>query len=170
MILKSHVKSEEKLTCGLENDIRNLADFHKKQLKVSKLVLSSHTETVYTFCIQHLYNWCIQNVAVQNVYKIYTTFRQTFVYLLYIKLKEICQLNCVYKMYTNVCGNVAYILYTNILYTFCIHQFWATKSVPHKHYVYNLYTKFIQNVYTNNCMQNGSLISAYCETHLLCTS
>ena len=28
MTLKSDVKSEEKLTCGLENDIRNLANFH----------------------------------------------------------------------------------------------------------------------------------------------
>ena len=127
MILKSHVKFEEKLTCGLENDIRNLADFHKKQLKVSKLVLSSHTKTVYTFCIQHLYNWCIQNVAIQNVYKIYTTFRQTFVYLLYIKSKEICQLNFVYKNIQNVykslwkCGihfvhkHFVHILYTSIL-------------------------------------------------------
>ena len=123
MILKSHVKFEEKLTCGLENDIRNLANFHKKQLKVSKLVLSSHTETVYTFCIQHLYNGCIQNVAIQNVRKIYTTFRQTFVYLLYTKSKGICQLNFVYKTYTKVCRSVVYILYTNILHTFSIHQF-----------------------------------------------
>ena len=111
----------------------------------------------------------------------YTTFRQTFVYILYIKSKELCQLNFVYKIYTNVCRNlehfvykhfaykmctkvcrnVGYILYANILYKFCIHQFWSTKSLHHKHYAYSLYIKFKQNVYTNICMQNVSLISAY---------
>ena len=35
---KSHAKYEEKQACGLENDTRNLANFH--QSKVSKLVLS----------------------------------------------------------------------------------------------------------------------------------
>ena len=29
MTLKSDVKFEEKLTCGLENDMRNLANFHQ---------------------------------------------------------------------------------------------------------------------------------------------
>ena len=29
MTVKSYAKFEEKLTCGLENDIRNLADFHQ---------------------------------------------------------------------------------------------------------------------------------------------
>ena len=29
MILKSHSKFEEKLTCGLENEMRNLANFHQ---------------------------------------------------------------------------------------------------------------------------------------------
>ena len=58
---------------------------------------------------------------IQNVYKMYTTFQQAFVYILYTKSKELCQLNFVYKMYTKVCHNVRYILYTNILYTFCIH-------------------------------------------------
>ena len=38
MTLKSHTKFEEKSTCGLRNDIRNLSNFH--HLKVSKLVLS----------------------------------------------------------------------------------------------------------------------------------
>ena len=40
-------------------------------------------------------------------------------------------------------------------------QFWSTRKVHHKHYVYNLYIKFIQDVYTNNCMQHGSLISTF---------
>ena len=29
MTLKSDAKSEEKLICGLENDMRNMADFHQ---------------------------------------------------------------------------------------------------------------------------------------------
>ena len=29
MTQKSYVKFEEKLTCGLENDMRNLANFHQ---------------------------------------------------------------------------------------------------------------------------------------------
>ena len=48
-------------------------------------------------------------------------------------------------MYTKGIPHFDKLLYTNILYTFCIHQFWSTKSVHHKHYIYNLYTKFIQN-------------------------
>ena len=33
MTLKSHTKSEKKLTCGLENDMRNLANFRKNTWK-----------------------------------------------------------------------------------------------------------------------------------------
>ena len=29
MTLKSDAKSDEKLTCGLENDMMNMSDFHK---------------------------------------------------------------------------------------------------------------------------------------------
>ena len=29
MTLKSHARSEKKLTCGLENDMKNLESFHK---------------------------------------------------------------------------------------------------------------------------------------------
>ena len=29
MTLKSHAKFEEKLTCGVENDMKNLANFHQ---------------------------------------------------------------------------------------------------------------------------------------------
>ena len=57
-------------------------------------------------------------------------------------------------MYTKVCRDVGY-----ILYMFCIYQFWSTKSVHHKNYVYNLYIKSIQNVYTSNCIKNVSHIS-----------
>ena len=33
MALKSNAKFEEKLTCGLENDMRNLANFHQSTRK-----------------------------------------------------------------------------------------------------------------------------------------
>ena len=33
MTLKRHAKFEEKLTCGLENDMRNLANFHQSTRK-----------------------------------------------------------------------------------------------------------------------------------------
>ena len=33
MALKSDVKFEEKLTCGLKNDMRNLGDFHQSTSK-----------------------------------------------------------------------------------------------------------------------------------------
>ena len=33
MILKSDAKFEEKVTCGLENDMKNLANFHQSTQK-----------------------------------------------------------------------------------------------------------------------------------------
>ena len=33
MTLKGHAKFEEKLTCGLENDMRNLSNFHQSTQK-----------------------------------------------------------------------------------------------------------------------------------------
>ena len=39
MTLESDAKFEEKFTCGLENDTRNLANFHQEQTRVSKLGL-----------------------------------------------------------------------------------------------------------------------------------
>ena len=33
MTLESDAKFEEKLTCGLENDVRNLANFHQSTRK-----------------------------------------------------------------------------------------------------------------------------------------
>ena len=106
-----------------------------------------------TRCIQVMHAKCIR-----DIYKIYATFQQTSAYIFYTKLKEVLQLNFVYKMYTKVCWNVGY-----ILYTFCIHQFWSTKRVHHTNYVYILYTKIIQNVYKSNYMQNGSCISTYVD-------
>ena len=50
-----------------------------------------------------------------DVYKINLTFRQIFAYIFYTKLKELWQLNFVYKMYRKVCRNVGHILYASIL-------------------------------------------------------
>ena len=36
MTLERDAKSEEKLTCGLENDMRNLANFHKSTQRNSQ--------------------------------------------------------------------------------------------------------------------------------------
>ena len=39
MTMKSNAKFEEKLTCGLENDIEEIGKFLPEHLKVSKLAL-----------------------------------------------------------------------------------------------------------------------------------
>ena len=104
----------------------------------------------------------------QDIYKIYTKYIQNishiltnfFIYFVY-KIKRTTAANFCIQMYWKVCQNVGYTLYTNILYTFCIHQFWFTKSLHHKNYVYNSYINFMQNVYTNNCKHNGSNILTY---------
>ena len=125
-----------------------------------------------------MYTKCKQNVYIPHFIKLlYTCYIQNqknyASYILYTNVSKNlskCGIHFVYNflyiLYTKVCRNVGCILYTNtlytnILYTFCIHQFWCSKSVPRKHYVYNLYTNFTQNAYTNNCMENGSLISTY---------
>ena len=129
------------------------------------------------FCIHFIYKikrTMPAKFCLQNVYKRFSKYGVHFVYKHFV---------CI--LYTNLCRNVehfvykyfVYILhkfciqkiqkrwdtfcYANILYVFCIHQSRSTKNVHHKHYLYNLYTKFIQNAYTNNCMQNGCLISTY---------
>ena len=111
-------------------------------------------------CVYILYTKIVQDVhkiykkCIQNVYHISANFCIYFVY----KIKRTMTAKFCKQMYTKVCWNVGFILYTNMLYIFCIHQFLSTKSIHNKHYVYNFYTKFIQNVYTNNCMQNGWIL------------
>ena len=95
------------------------------------------SELMYTKCIQNvciknvsriLRNFCTQNVYKMFVYKMYPTFRQTFVYILCTNFSWHSSFDFVYKMYTKVCGNVGYILYTfcihfvYILYNFCIQK------------------------------------------------
>ena len=53
MTLKSHAKFEEKLTWGLDNDMRNLAHFHQNHLKKSKLVFSWDTFVQSRKCMSY---------------------------------------------------------------------------------------------------------------------
>ena len=122
---------------------------------------------VYKHFVYIFYTKVCQNVGyIHFVYK-------HFVYILYTKvLQNVGCLLCIYKyfvqiLYTSciqnvyknllkyeihfVCKHFVYILYTSVLiYRKCTSQTCI-----------QLVTKFIQNVYTNNCMQNGSLISIY---------
>ena len=67
------------------------------------------------------------------VYKMYTTFRQTFVFILYIKFSCCSSFDFVYKMYIKVCRNMVY-----ILYTLCKNQLYASCTI----FVYKMYTQF----------------------------
>ena len=79
-------------------------------------------------------------------------FQQTFVYILYAKLKELCQLKFVYKMHTKVCQNVGYILYTS-----CIHFVYLNSDPQKVCIIRTMYTTCIQishKMYTNNCIKS----------------
>ena len=51
MVLENDVKFEEKLTCGFENDTRNLADFHQSTGKSQNwdvdVILLSKLENIW---------------------------------------------------------------------------------------------------------------------------
>ena len=117
-------------------------------------------KTVYTFCMQKLYKMytkCIQNVCMQNAYHILTNFCIHFVYKIKRTMPAKFFIQNVYKSLLK-CGIY---FHTYILYTFCIHQFWSTIFTILNPQLYNFYKTFTQNIYTNNCMLNGSLISTY---------
>ena len=98
-----------------------------------------------TRCIQLMYTKCIQ-----DAYEMYPTFRQTFVYILYTKLKELWQLKFVNKMYTKVCRHVVYILHIP-----CIQFLYISSDLQKGYIIRTMYTICIQNtykIYTNNCM------------------
>ena len=93
-----------------------------------QLILITRTETVYTFCIQKLYE-----MYTTDVYRMYTKCipHSDKLRILYTKLKELWQLSFVCKMCTKVCWNVGYVLYKNILYTFCIQHRACSSSLLH---------------------------------------
>ena len=72
----------------------------------------------------------------------YITFQQTFVYILYTKLKELRQLNFVSKMYKKVCPNVGY-----VLHTICIHFVYISSDLK-KVYIIKLCIQFVNKIHT----------------------
>ena len=88
--------------------------------------------------------------CIQDIYKMYPTFRKTFVYILHTKLKELWQLKFVYRIYKKACRNVGY-----FLDTFCIHFVHMNSDLGKVYIIRIMYTICIQNtykMYTNNCM------------------
>ena len=152
---------------------------------------------LYTFYIQEFvqmwYTFCIKTFCIQNVYKVLSKcgiqfYAKTFcIHFIYINS---VYNHFVYILYTRVCPNVVYILYKNILYTKCIqsfvemwdtilcknilytfhiHQFWCTKSVHHKHYVYNFYTKLYAYIIVYIIVCRMDPLFQHILTRLLCT-
>ena len=107
-----------------------------------------------TRCIQLMHTKCKQ-----NVYKMHTTFLQTFVYILYTQSKELCQLNFVYKTYTKVCQ----MWDTFCIQTFCIHFVHKSLSICgiyfvslqtfFIHFVYKIYTQTFVEMWDTFCIQ-----------------
>ena len=85
--------------------------------------------TMYTFCRSELMSLCIQ-----NLYKMYPTFWQTFVYKMYTKCIQNVYLQNVSHISTNFCIQNVYKMYTKCLFTKCI-----------PHFDKLLYTKCVQN-------------------------
>ena len=75
MTLKSHAKFEEKLTCGLENDIRNLANFHQNIWKCQNWsfhwILLFKVENTWATNLQK-WNWLIVSELTQGIWWILT--------------------------------------------------------------------------------------------------
>ena len=71
MTLKSHAKFEEKLTCGLENDMRNLANFHQKTWKCQNWyfhgILLPKVENLCCKLTEKLYVMTLKNDVMKNL-------------------------------------------------------------------------------------------------------
>ena len=71
MTLKSHAKFEEKLTCGLENDMRNLANFHQKTWKCQNWyfhgILLPKVENLWYKLTEKLYVMTLKNDVMKNL-------------------------------------------------------------------------------------------------------
>ena len=92
------------------------------------------TKCIQNICIQNVSyistNFCMQNVYKIFVYKMYTTFRQTFVYILYTKFSWRSFFNFVYKSLSK---------YVYILYKFFIHHLYTSCTT----FLYKMYTKIL---------------------------
>ena len=84
MALKSHGKFEEKLTSGLENEMRNLANFHQNTWKCQNWyihgILLSKVENSWAENLQNSYTeewwniWRGIDLSFQNWYKEFDNF------------------------------------------------------------------------------------------------
>ena len=89
MTLKNHLKFEEKLTCGLENDMRNLANFHQSTWKCQNwyfhgILLSKVENARATNLLRHYKwwhwrmmknlkkNWLVVSKLTQGIWRILT--------------------------------------------------------------------------------------------------
>ena len=78
MTLKSHVKFEEKLTCGLENHMRNLANFYQNTRKCQNWY--------FKIDIRNLMNFDPRTQKSQKFTLLWAAFDQIIYIMLYIKL------------------------------------------------------------------------------------
>ena len=112
---------------------------------------------VHTFCMNLVYklytqclwcthsvdqNWCIQIVYKMFVYKMYPTFRQTFVHIVYTKFSWHSSFDFVYKRSAKVCWNLAYILYTSVVY------------ILYSFSTQNVYTVFVWEIFKRRVFKN----------------
>ena len=93
-------------------------------------------------CIHFVYKICTRciKLMIQNVSKMHTK---------------------VYRILTNIYIHFVHQIKKTMLAKFVCKMYTKILSICAIHFGYNLYTKFIQNVYKNKCMQNESLISTY---------
>ena len=84
--------------------------------QINKFFISSLGNLLRFCCPHRNHTKCIYNWYIQNVHKMYPPFQQTFVYILYNKLKELWQLNFVYILYTKVCRNTLDTFYIHFVY------------------------------------------------------
>ena len=107
--------------------------------------------------------------CIQNVYKMYTTFRQTFVYIVYTKLKELWQL----VLYTKCIQKFVKMWYTFCIQTVFIHFSYINSHLQKVYIIKIMYTIFTQNSYRMYiqiivCKMNPTF--PHILTRLLCTS
>ena len=66
MTQKNHAKFEEKLTCGLENDMRNLGSFHQNTWEFHKLVFSWDPFVQSKTCVSYKLTEELQVMRLKN--------------------------------------------------------------------------------------------------------
>ena len=107
MTLKSNAKFEEKLTCGLENDMRNMANFHQSTRKSQNYdfagILLSKAENVWALNLQRSYvswqwrmmqtlkwNWLVVSKSTWKIWWILTRALFWPKYIIFELMFELC--------------------------------------------------------------------------------